>query len=405
MRKLGTTILILLLLVPMLIVPDQVEAKTLGDLKKELAAAREKYNNAQKEEEETNQKIETNNASIDEIEKKVAQMEKDVATLSNEIKELDKKIKAKDKEIKNVMNFVQVSSGESAYLEYAFGAKDFTDFIYRVSVSEQLANYNEQLIADFEKMIQQNKDKQVELNKKSEELAKEKERLRAEVAKLGERLNEISFIKMDANEEIELQEEAIKTLENMGCKDNENIKTCGRDTLPSDTSFWRPITSGYVTSEYGYRCLDPLGCALHEAIDVTNSNRTVPIYAAANGTVIGIRKQSSCGGNMIFILHTINGVKYTTEYAHLRTIDVYVGQVVTKNTQIATMGGDPATEWWDSCSPMAQHLHFGIAKGHYLKDYMSWSQFIGNTFDPRQIVNFPYTGGATDYFADRITKY
>lgn len=404
MRKTVHITLIFLLIIPMLVVPIEVQAKTLGDLRVELNELEAKYNKSQQEEEETKDKIDFNKTKIKEIEANVTQMEKDVKRLSEEIVALDEKIKEKDKEIKKIMSFLQVSSGESAYLEFAFGAKDFTDFIYRVSVSEQLATHNEKLINEFETMIKNNKNKQEEMKKKKEDLAVEKEKLNAEVAKLGEKLNEISFIKMDTGDEIELQREAINVLENMGCKDSEDINSCGRGMLPSDTSFWRPIESGYVTSEYGFRCLDWLGCSLHEAMDMSNSNRYVPIYAAANGTVIGTRVRSSCGGNMIFILHNINGQKYTTEYAHLRTIDVSVGQVVTKNTQIATMGGDENTEYWDSCSKQ-QHLHFGIATGHYLKDYYSWNTFLANTFDPRNIVNFPYTGGSVDPFYDRITKY
>lgn len=404
MKKGLHLLLIGLLLISTLIVPEEIQAQTLGNLKMELDELEKKYNQAQQEEEETKHKLAETEKNIKNIEKNVSDMEQEVLKLSNEITTLNGKIKAKDAEIKQILNFVQVSSGESAYLEYAFGAKDFTDFIYRVSVSEQLANYNETLIKDFEKMISNNKKKQEELKDKRIKLEKEKEHLRTEVAKLGKRLGEISTIKIDTSEEITLQREAIKTLENMGCQDHEDIKTCGRNKLPSDTAFWRPIQEGYVVSEYGYR-LNPATHVyeLHEALDVTQSGY-VPVYAAANGTVIGMRYRSACGGNMIFILHTVNGVKYTTEYAHLRQINVSQGQVVTKNTQIGVMGGDPSIEYWDRCST-GQHLHFGIARGHYLKDYYNWSTFLGNTFDPRQIVNFPWSGGATDYFEDRITKY
>lgn len=405
MQKLFSIGLICTLIIPILFVPENIHAQTLGDLKKELDELEQKYEDARQEEEDTKDQIEINNATINQIEKNVKQMEEDVKKLNQEIEQLNKDIKEKDKEIKQIMSFVQISSGESAYLEYAFGAKDFTDFIYRISVSEQLATYNNQLIKDFEKMIQDNKKKQEEMKQKKEDLAKEKERLNQEIVKLGERLEEISFIKMDTDEEIEMQREAIKVLEDMGCKDHEDIKTCG-NRLPSDTAFLRPIISGYVTSEYGYRCLPWLNpqCSLHEAIDMSNSNRYVPVYAVANGVVIGTRVRSSCGGNMIFILHTVNGQKYTTEYAHLRTIDVSIGQTVTKNTMIGTMGGDQNTEYWDQCSQQ-QHLHFGIAKGHYLRDYYSWNTFLANTFDPRKIVNFPFTGGAVDPFDDRYTKY
>ena len=225
MQKLFSIGLVCMLFVSMLFVPERVHAQTLGDLKKELDELEQKYEQARQEEEDTKDKIEINNATINQIEKNVKQMEEDVKKLSKEIEQLDKEIKEKDKEIKEVMSFVQLSSGESAYLEYAFGAKNFTDFIYRVSVSEQLASYNNQMIKDFEDMIQKNKKKQEEMRKKKEELAKEKDRLNKEIKKLGERLDEISFIKMDTDEEIEMQREAIKVLEDMGCQDHEDTKT------------------------------------------------------------------------------------------------------------------------------------------------------------------------------------
>lgn len=404
MRKLFHIVLIVLVLIPMLVVPEEVQAKTLGALKKELSDLENKYNQAQQEEEETKNKIEETEKRIQEIEKTVKQIEENISTLSKEIEELKVKIEEKNSEIKKVINFTQRSSGESAYLEYAFGAKDFTDFIYRVSVAEQLTRYNDQLIKDFESLIEQNNKKEIEMKAQREDLKKEKEKQREELSKLGTRLGEISMVKMSATEELQLQREAISTLESIGCQDNEDIKTCGTDILPSDTALWRPIQSGYVVSEYGYR-LNPATFVyeLHEALDMTQSGH-VPIYSSANGTVIGLRHRSSCGGNMVFILHTINGVKYTTEYAHLREINVSIGDVVTKNTQIGVMGGDPSREYWDKCST-GQHLHFGIARGHYLKDYYNWYTFIANTFDPRDVVNFPWTGGATDYFKDRVTRY
>ena len=75
--------------------------------------------------------------------------------------------------------------------------------------------------------------------------------------------------------------------------------------------------------------------------------------------------------------------------------------VVTKDTQIAVMGGYPRIETWDTCST-GTHLHFAINTGLYLKDYSSWSSYVSHTLNPRTIVNFP-SGGS--YFYDRTTKY
>ena len=424
--KLGVKILTLSLATAMIasiiLYPFQAKAETLGDLKAKLAKAEEEYKNASAEAEKTQDQIDTNNQTVENLKKEVSQLQEDIKKLQNDIDELNKKAEKLDGEVKKVISFVQISSGDNAYLEYAFGAQDFTDFIYRMAVSEQVSGYNEDLIDEYDKTVADTKKKQTEMDTKKTNLKEKQATLEEETKKLGEHLTEVTDIKMSAKDEIEMQKEAIKVLENMGCSDNEDTKTCGRippvnggssspgtgssgiGTLPPGTSFLRPIIEGYVTSEYGYRLNPATGVyELHEALDVSRKG-TVPIYPAADGVVIGTRYRSNCGGNMIFIIHTVNGKKYTTEYAHLRRIDVSVGQVVTQNTQIGIMGGDRNSEWWDSCST-AQHLHFGIAHGHYLKDYMSWNTFIANTYDPRQTVNFPWSGGATDYFKDRTTMY
>lgn len=398
-------------------------AETLGDKKQALAELEKKYAEQKADEKNTKDQINTNNQTVEKLKKEVTALQDEIKNLQKQIIDLNEQAKTKDNEVKKIVNFVQVSNGENAYLEYAFGAQDFTDFIYRMSVSEQVSKYNTNLMKEYNQLVKKTEKKQKEMDAKTKSLEEKQKKLEEETKKLGNHLTELTDIKMSTEDEIALQKAAIKALEKLGCKDNEDTNTCGRvippingntngggsssegiGTLPEDTAFLRPIVQGAVVSEYGYRLNPATGVyELHEALDVTQGG-TVPIYPTAAGMVIGTRVRSQCGGNMIFIIHTVNGKKYTTEYAHLRRIDVSVGQVVTQNTQIGIMGGDRNLEYWDKCST-GQHLHFGIATGHYLKDYMSWSQFIKNTYDPRKSVNFPWSGGARDYFKDRTTMY
>lgn len=420
--KLFAVIFILTVFASMLLYPFQAHAETLGELKQRLAELEEEYEQAEKEKEETQGQIDENNRTVDEIKAEIVSLQDEIKALQGEIDELNQEAEGLDGEVKKVINFLQVSNGENAYLEYAFGAQDFTDFIYRMAVSEQISAYDDNLIEEYDRIVRESEEKQTEMDEKQTTLSERQKELEEETEKLGEHLTELTDIQISTEDEIEMQKEAIAVLENMGCADDESIDTCGSipsvsggnsspgtgsnpiGQLPAGTSFLRPIIEGYVTSEYGYRLNPATGVyELHEALDVSQSG-TVPIYPAADGVVIGTRYRSNCGGNMIFIIHTVNGQKYTTEYAHLRRIDVSVGQVVTQDTQIGIMGGDRNLEWWDKCST-AQHLHFGIAYGHYLKDYMGWSEFIANTYDPRETVNFPWSGGATDYFKDRTTMY
>ncbi len=408
MRRMLCTLLCFVVVVPMLVVPEQVQAKTLAQLREELRTAEANY--AQKEQEErlTQEQIDQTNQSVEDIKNDMIQIDKDIETLGNEIIKLNQEITAKEKEIKNIVNFVQVSNGESAYLEYAFGAQDFTDFIYRMSIAEQLADYNEKLIADFTTTIENSKKKQVELKEKTKELEQKQKQLENELSGLKDKMASLSDIKISVKDEIRMLRESVEGYEKSGCGENEDLDACmtriqnsGGGSLPPINGFYRPIVKGHATSEYGWRCLDITGCELHSGLDMSVAGGGVPVYAAAPGVVAGLIHRSNCGGNQVIIIHTINGQKYTTLYAHLRSMNVSVGQVVTASTQIGIMGGNPQTEWWDKCST-GNHVHFTVATGHYLKDYYSWNTFMNHTINPRTVTNVPARGVE---FTNRTTRY
>lgn len=399
--------LTIVLLISCLYVPvDNISAKTLGDLKRELQQQIKEYEQTQKDKQLTENQINDIKKNVNNIYNTIEENQNTIVKLGEEINELEANIIKKEEEIKEIIKFYQLSSGESTYLEYIFGAADFTDFIYRLAISEQLTSYNKNLIAQQNEMIENNKKNQQKLKDSEAELLKKQEDLNKQLDSLGNKLSEIVDIKVDIEEEIKMQQEAINLYEKQyKCKDSDEISVCTANQLPADTSFWRPLMAGHRTSEYGYRTYKLNGKTVsdfHTGIDLTISpNSNVPIYAAAAGKVVAVVNKSSCGGNKIFIHHNIKGKTYTTAYNHLRKILVSVGDVVTKDTQIAIMGGNPSIETWDKCST-GTHLHFSIATGLYLKDYSSWNTFVSRTINPRNIVNFPSGGG---YFYNRTTKY
>ena len=367
--------------------PSVGSAKTVRDLMNELNALEAQDQQNKQDKNLTQDQINQTNQTIREITSTITKAKEEVVNLSEEIEKLDKEIDQKDEEIKSLMNFLQISNGENAYLEYAFGAKDFTDFIYRMAISEQLAKYNDNLITEFNQMIVDNKEKQKELKAQQESLKKEQEQLNVELAKLGEKMSSLNSTSITLAEDIKLQKEIVQMYRDLGCKDDDDIDVCGRNMLPPGTSFLRPMVYGHVTSEWGYRW-----GTLHEGIDMSTSpSSNVPVYSSAVGIVAAIRTRQPCGGNMVLVHHNINGKTYTAMYAHLRTITVSKGQRVTQNTQIGTMGGDPSIESFDSCSTGA-HLHFTISTGLYATDYSSWDTLIARSINPRSVCNFPALG-------------
>lgn len=396
-RLLSLTICLLILISPILS-NSQVEAKTLGDLKAELEKSKQDYANTKKEQAETETKMTNINSSIKNAQNEMEKASLDIEKLTKQINKLNEDIELKEKEIKKIINFYQVSDGNEAYLEYVVGASDFTDMIYRSAVVEQMSDYNNELIKKFNKQIEENKKTQQSLSKKQEELKEKQKNLEKEYSSLGSKLEDIVDIKVDEEEAIKVQEEIITMYTKKGCKDNENILTCGKKVLPYDTKFWRPIDSGKISSNFGWRSYN--GGDYHTGIDIARGSGS-PVYSTANGTVAALTIKYSCGGNMIFIHHNVNGKYYTSVYMHLQSINVSKGTTVTKNTVIGYSGGGSTTPW-DRCTT-GPHLHFTLLNGLVGTDYRAWSStFYSKLLNPRSYVNFPALGKS---FSDRITAY
>lgn len=383
----------------------KTNAKTFGELKKELETEEQNL-------EQNNQKKQLTEEQIKQVNQNIAQNRKDIETITAEVKtlneeiiKLNEEIEKKDKQIKAIINFTQLSSGDSQYLEYLFGAADFTDFIYRAAVAEQLSKYNDSLIDEYNKTIEENKKKTEELSKKQIELEKKQTELEENLKKLGEDLNNANEEGQNIEEQIKYLKELVQIYEDRNCLDDQEISSCGKATLPTSTRFFRPLVNGYVTSEFGQR-----SGGYHYGTDMSTSevwNGNVNVYASGAGVVSGITWKSGCGGNMVFIHHkTPTGATYTTIYMHLYQVYVSVNQVVTADTVIGLMGGNP---WnpnapgytpWDRCTTGA-HSHFQVATGLYGVDYSYWSALQARSFNARNFINLPTSG----WFYGRTTAY
>lgn len=396
-KKIAIFVLLLFVLVP------NVNAKTLRDLKNELAAIKEKKSQNDSKKNLTKNEINSVNSNIEGIRNKITESENTIKKLTEEINELNENISKKELEIKEIIHFLQVSNGENAYLEYIFGSKDITDFIYRSAVSGQLVNYNDKLIDEYNDTIKKNQKKQEDLKVEMVNLGEKQKSLEAELSKLGNTLKDLNSISVDIDAEIAAQEKVVNYYEKtLQCKLDENINSCGK--VPYSGKFIRPIQSGRITSNFGSRCYwngtqGRTVCSYHYGIDIAGGDTQV--YAAAPGTVANILWKQSCGGNMLFVNHNVGGNYYTTGYYHLKSINVKVGDYVDQNTVIAITGGDSSTWSYDRCST-GRHLHFAVATGLYMKDYLSWSTYQSRNINPITVVNFP---GSGVWFSNRVTRY
>lgn len=411
-KRISYLILIICLLSVQASLPEDAfgqKDKTLNEQLKEFEELKAELRANESQQAVTKEEIGAAREEIAQLSQEQEDLEKEIETLNEEISQLEKDIISKNDEMKNIISYYQLSStGEDAYLEYLFTATDFTDFIYRMSIAEQLSDYNDTLIDEYTDLIKENENKKEEASAKMVELEAKTKELESRLIKLNSKLETTMEGAMSIEQEIEVMDRLIKNLKeeyNMyKCDYNLTYDECIIEALGDqlyDTKFYRPLQSGRVSSVWGPRSFTLGGrpySDFHRAVDFSTS-RGSKVYAAANGQVkLVINAKASydknhknvCGGNKIYIIHIVDGKKYTTAYYHLKNIKVKEGDLVTHNTVIATVGGT-SYEYWDNCSTGA-HLHFQVAPGHYGDEFKTYSGFNAASINPKKVINYPSSG-------------
>lgn len=373
-----------------LLIPISASAKTLGDLKAEYNALEQAYIEKENEIKENENEQNNTNARIDEIYGEIAQAEEEIKELNDKIAELNKKIDEKNKQIKAVIKYYQVSNGESELLEYLFSAKSITDFIYRATVTEQLSRYNSNLITEMHELILESKKAIASLHEKEDNLKNLQEELRAKLSVLQLEAADLSEEEDSIMKDIEASKSIIQFYIDSGCDESDDIATCANEQLPVGTRFWRPLESGYMTSTWYSDWWDYPGgsCRSHAGVDIGAPTGT-PIYSISDGKVVFAEYGYNGGyGNKIVVQHYINGQNYTSLYGHLSSINVNVGDIVTKDSVIGFVG--------NTGNSYGSHLHLNLCIG--LTSCVSrWE-----TTDPGAYINFPPNN---TYYYDRTSYY
>ena len=396
MKKVLVITSILLTLVSFVALPVDTSAKTI----KEFEAEVEKYT---QELEAKKANLAKNDAEIAAIEKRIKQIESQIAEAEAEIERLQKEIeeseieiKRKSEESKNIISYYQIANGENAYLEYAFGANDITDMIYRLSVVEQLTEYNDKVMKELEELIRKNQARQQELAAKKQELKELRVSLENEIAKIEIDSAAIKETMPSVEEQIREAKKSVTYYKELGCGASEDIQACeyriaqaSGNSLPSVGFFQRPISNGYVVRGKSW---DHLG------YDLGSNNKSIEVYPIATGIVHKIYTDScttdypnwcrrmgfSCNGNakIVVVKHNYNGSFIYSSYVHLRSYgNIREGSLVTQNTVIGYMGSS-------GCST-APHLHLEIGNCFWKEGGCNYDSYKARLLNPGNLIKFP----------------
>lgn len=416
----------------LLITTPSAFANTLDDLKNEQKQLEQKKNTIDSGIKDTEGKIDQNVSKIDqimaqikELDTKIINTEAQISEVLNQIKlttteieklrasikELERKIEERDELLKERIRAVQVSGGSVSYLDVLLGANSFIDFIDRFSAVNTLMEADRTILkeqaddkaqleeqqASLEKKLQQQEDSKNELVSLKGSLDSQKaskgnlvDQLEVEQAKL---INQKEVLETEYDEILNLSQEtqnkivaeqkrlaevARKAAEEKKRKEEAERKRQQAASGGSSTAIpnvsagsWTKPASGRFTSGYGSRTHPIHGVVkTHYGIDIANSTGT-PVITAADG-VVSYAAPLSTYGNVIMVTHSIDGKIFTSLYAHLSSIKVSVGQVVSKGQIIGAIGTTG-----NSTGP---HLHFEIHVGN-------WEGMATNSVNPLRYIS------------------
>lgn len=366
MKRIGLGILCCLVFFHFGLGEVAAEAKTLGELR---AAYNEVLRKKQENDNKTDaakQEIAAKEAAVKQAEADIHKAEGEMEDAQKAIDESNEKIKKLKLEAEKALLYLQQMQGENAYVEYVSGATTMTELITRIAAVEQVSDSIRTSMEDLEKEIQRNEELKVELADKKAKLEAQAEEYKKVIQA---RHQDIASYDKYAVDIVKQEEAARKNLEMYEklCRENagstaDSVELSSCSKVPVNTGWLKPLKSGVITSEVGYRW-----GSYHNALDIGGNAEGTPIYAPAAGVVSAMIPYTSCGGNMLFIDVTVNGKKYTTFFFHLLRYNVKLGDVVSQDSIIGYVGGG-STASYDSCT-FGAHLHYGVATGWFDVSY------------------------------------
>lgn len=385
-------ILTSILALTLIILPNKVHAVTLKQYEDDVA----KY---QAEIDEKKAQLAKNNETLAGIVKKIKDLQtqidnnkKEQENLQNEINESNKEIAKKIDESKAIMAYYQIENGDNAYLEYAFGAETITDMIYRLSITEQLTDYNDKIMKELKELIQKNEARKKELESKKQELNEMVEAQKTEQKKIEEDSKSVSGTIPNVENNLKVAQQKVSYYKSKGCKSEDIIGvTCDvppkvkpRNSSASNVilanGFTNPV-SGIrgirITNEYGQRQKFPPYS--HKGLDFSNRNCGGDIHAVASGRVYYAGNGLDLyGANIVLIVHNVNGRLVFSQYAHVQGITVKPEQNVDAGQVIAHIGNTGLST--------ACHLHLEMSEDYGWNYNSTYSTYTKHLVNPHKYI-------------------
>ena len=343
-------------------------AKSVSDLKKELAENNKKTEETKKQIRNKQEEKDSQKAKKDELDIEIGGIEEDIAKIQEvideknriideknaEIEQLKKDIEDTKKRLKKRMKVIY-ENGTESYIEIILNSKGITDLFTRIAVVEAILKHDKDIMDDYRDQIDDLDEAKAAVEKEKDEQVEAQDLLSEKRDQLKDKLEEQERIIRDIEKDIDAlkrqeaaQEKAARDLQS---QIDSALKTPSQSNVPykGNGKFGFPLTSyTRISDPYGYRIHPITGTRkLHTGIDYAAPYGT-DILAAEDGVVLTAGWNSGYG----YCVTINHGGGYVTLYGHCSSLLVSAGQKVKRGQTIAKVGS--------TGNSTGNHLHFEV---------------------------------------------
>lgn len=327
------------------------------DKQEDLEANKDAQSEAQAQLDSINANLDAVQAEITRLYDELAIAEENLARQQEEYNAIKAQLDESQEALQSRVNAIY-RNGDISYWDVLFSSENVQDFISGFIFLTKIVEEDQKIIDSIQenKILAEEKLHELEVTRNEiVALQVEKEAEEAEYAKQAEA--KLALLDTLESEQAALEKE-IDEMEAQSGSIAAEINSYYASLSSSDPGYtytgsgiftWPLSTGGTLTSNYGYRIHPISGVRkMHTGIDLAAPAGT-PILAAESGTVSLVRKLGTGYGWYVVVSH---GSNISTLYAHMSSIIVSQGQVVSRGQKLGGVG--------TTGSSTGNHLHFEV---------------------------------------------
>ncbi|MBR2152139.1 MAG: peptidoglycan DD-metalloendopeptidase family protein [Clostridia bacterium] len=337
-------------------------------IKNQIASLQNDINKQEKLKKPLQDQIDNLQAQIDIYNNEITGYENEISKLREQQGKIESDLQTKKDLFLKRVRALYISGSTNTQISILLGADDFSNFLYQDQVLESITKYDNKIMEDLRKDIEDLEKVKNGINDKKAEAEKVKATVVSKQSVLNDAIKQYNTIigkledkKDDLNDTLKNYQNQIDNLEKEigGAINNSSSSSIKYD---GSKFKWPCPNYYYISSPFG-----PRWGRNHNGVDIAGSAiYGKPIVASADGQVSLASYNSGGYGNYVMINHgkDSSGTNYTTLYAHMSSRAVSTGQWVTKGQIIGYVG---STGY--STGP---HLHFEIRVNGTPKNPLNW---------------------------------